>query len=82
MEYPLDGGQILTLSGDIRETACEVLFNQDNEETSIATLILDSILKVKHVTLKAEIFPTLDLKTFKINSVLHLHDMTKVFLSP
>ncbi|XP_071797881.1 actin-related protein 10-like [Asterias amurensis] len=45
VEYPLDGGQILTLSGDIRETACEVLFNQDNEETSIATLILDSILK-------------------------------------
>ncbi|XP_038066561.1 actin-related protein 10-like isoform X1 [Patiria miniata] len=45
VEYPLDGGKILTISGDIRETACEVLFDQDNEETSVATLILDSILK-------------------------------------
>ncbi len=46
VEYPIDGGRILCISGKIRETACEALFEQDNEEKSIATLILDSILKV------------------------------------
>lgn len=35
-----------------REHTCEVLFEQDNEETSVATLILDSILKVRLSTLQ------------------------------
>lgn len=29
-----------------REEACEVLFEQDNEEISLATMILDSLIKV------------------------------------
>ncbi|XP_072031125.1 actin-related protein 10-like [Amphiura filiformis] len=45
VEYPIDGGRILCINGKIRETACEALFEQDNEEKSVATLILDSILK-------------------------------------
>ena len=47
VEYPIDGGRILCINGKIRETACEVLFEQDNEEKSVATLILDAILKVR-----------------------------------
>ncbi|XP_071504426.1 actin-related protein 10-like [Diadema antillarum] len=45
VDYPLDGSQTLAIQGKSREIACEVLFEQDNEEKSIATLILDSILK-------------------------------------
>lgn len=45
VDYPLDGGRTLTIDGKCREVACEVLFEQDNEEQSIATLVLDSILK-------------------------------------
>lgn len=44
-DYPLDGNSILHISGRIREHSCEVLFEQDNEETSVATLLLDSLLK-------------------------------------
>ncbi|XP_071963001.1 actin-related protein 10-like [Antedon mediterranea] len=45
VEYPLDGGRILAIDGQIREIVCEVLFEQDNEEKSVATLILDSIIQ-------------------------------------
>ncbi|XP_059145787.1 actin-related protein 10-like [Physella acuta] len=43
-DYPLDGGNVLNVSGRIREHSCEVLFEQDNEETSIATLLLESLI--------------------------------------
>ena len=46
VNYPLDGGKILHINGRIRESTCEVLFEQDNEEKSVATLILDAIVKV------------------------------------
>ncbi|XP_074640089.1 actin-related protein 10-like [Tubulanus polymorphus] len=45
VKYPLDGGKMLFIEGRIRENLCELLFEQDNEEKSVATLILDSILK-------------------------------------
>ncbi|XP_078001136.1 actin-related protein 10-like [Glandiceps talaboti] len=45
VEYPLDGDKILHIDGKVRETACEPLFDQDNEEQSIATLVLDAILQ-------------------------------------
>lgn len=32
-----------------RETACEVLFEWDADEVSVATLILDSLIKVSSV---------------------------------
>ncbi|XP_020371653.1 actin-related protein 10 [Rhincodon typus] len=43
--YPLDGERILHVSGSIRDSIIEILFEQDNEEKSIATLILDSLLQ-------------------------------------
>jgi actin-related protein 10 len=45
VEYPLDGNKILLITGKMRETACEVLFERDAEESSIATLILDALIK-------------------------------------
>jgi len=44
-DYPLDGGSVLNVSGRIREHSGEVLFEQDNEETSIATLLLDALVE-------------------------------------
>ncbi|RUS89670.1 hypothetical protein EGW08_002591 [Elysia chlorotica] len=52
-DYPLDGGSILNVSGRIREHSCEVLFEQDNEETSIATLLLEALVKCPIDTRKA-----------------------------
>lgn len=53
VKYPLDGGRILQVTGEIREHSCEVLFEQDNEEVSVSTLILDAILKCPIDTRKA-----------------------------
>lgn len=44
-DYQLDGGSVLNVSGRIREHSGEVLFEQDNEETSIATLLLDALVQ-------------------------------------
>ncbi|XP_055496466.1 actin-related protein 10 [Leucoraja erinacea] len=43
--YPLDGERILHVKGSVRDSVIEMLFEQDNEEKSIATLILDSLLQ-------------------------------------
>ncbi|XP_038635897.1 actin-related protein 10 isoform X2 [Scyliorhinus canicula] len=43
--YPLDGERILHVNGSIRDSVIEILFEQDNEEKSIGTLILDSLLQ-------------------------------------
>ncbi|OWF35723.1 Protein phosphatase 1 regulatory subunit 37 [Mizuhopecten yessoensis] len=45
VQYPLDGGKVLNITGKVREQSCEVLFEQDNEEQSVTTSILDAILK-------------------------------------
>lgn len=45
LDYPLGGDRFLHISGSTREEACEVLFEQDNEEISLATMILDSLIK-------------------------------------
>ncbi|KAK2561837.1 Actin-related protein 10 [Acropora cervicornis] len=45
VDYPLDGGRILRIEGHIREQTFDMLFDGDDEEKSIATCILDSILK-------------------------------------
>uniref|UniRef100_A0A7N4NWU3 Actin-related protein 10 n=1 Tax=Sarcophilus harrisii TaxID=9305 RepID=A0A7N4NWU3_SARHA len=45
VDYPLDGEKILHVIGSIRDSVVEVLFEQDNEEKSIATLILDSLMQ-------------------------------------
>lgn len=43
VEYPIKGGQVITIPGRLRETAFEVLFGHDNERNSLPYLILDSI---------------------------------------
>nr|XP_056707086.1 actin-related protein 10 [Euleptes europaea] len=45
VDYPLDGEKILHVNGAIRDSVVEILFEQDNEEQSVATLILDSLLQ-------------------------------------
>ncbi|GAB1605860.1 actin-related protein 10-like [Argonauta hians] len=45
VEYPFDGDSFLHVTGRVREEACEILFEQDNEEMSLATMILDSLIK-------------------------------------
>ena len=43
--YSLDGDTILQVDGETREAICEILFEQDNDRTSVATMVLDSLLK-------------------------------------
>lgn len=43
VEYPIKGGQVITIPGRLRETAFEVLFGHDNERNSLPYLILDAI---------------------------------------
>ncbi|XP_035206210.1 actin-related protein 10-like isoform X2 [Stegodyphus dumicola] len=45
VNYPLDGEKTLTIPGTLREWAAEILFEQDADNKSIATLILDSLLR-------------------------------------
>lgn len=45
VSYPLDGGKVMTVPGRLREWAPEVLFEQNADEQSLATLILDALLK-------------------------------------
>lgn len=53
VDYPLDGEKILHIKGPIRDSVLEMLFEQDNEEKSVATLILDSLVKCPIDTRKA-----------------------------
>ena len=54
VDYPLeDGENVLKVDGFIREGSAEVLWEVDNEEKSVATIILDIICKVK----KPRLFP-------------------------
>uniref|UniRef100_A0A665WTE2 Actin related protein 10 n=1 Tax=Echeneis naucrates TaxID=173247 RepID=A0A665WTE2_ECHNA len=45
VDYPLDGQKILHVKGSIRDSVMEILFEQDNEEKSVASLILDALVK-------------------------------------
>ncbi|XP_046849297.1 actin-related protein 10-like [Xenia sp. Carnegie-2017] len=44
VDYPLDGAKILRVEGQIREQTFDVLFEVDEEEKSIATLMLDAVI--------------------------------------
>ncbi|KAK3730365.1 hypothetical protein QZH41_014846 [Actinostola sp. cb2023] len=44
VDYPLDGGRILRIEGQIREQTFDILFDGDEEEKSIATVLLDSLI--------------------------------------
>lgn len=45
VDYPLDGRKILHVKGSIRDSVAEILFEQDNDEKSIASLVLDTLVK-------------------------------------
>lgn len=52
VSYHLDGNCQLSISGDVREQSCEILFDQDNERTSVCTIALDCLLKCPMDTMK------------------------------
>ncbi|XP_064184952.1 actin-related protein 10-like isoform X1 [Anguilla rostrata] len=53
VDYPVDGEKIVHIKGSIRDSVMEILFEQDNEEKSVATLVLDALLKCPIDTRKA-----------------------------
>ncbi|KAJ8341605.1 hypothetical protein SKAU_G00338960 [Synaphobranchus kaupii] len=53
VDYPVDGEKIVHIKGSIRDSVMEMLFEQDNEEKSVATLVLDALLKCPIDTRKA-----------------------------
>ncbi|XP_023684316.1 actin-related protein 10 [Paramormyrops kingsleyae] len=53
VDYPLDGEKIIHIKGSIRDSVIEMLFEQDNEEKSVATLMLDALVKCPMDTRKA-----------------------------
>lgn len=46
VEYIMEGAKIINISGKLRETACEVLYDEDNDHQCLSTMILDAIMKV------------------------------------
>jgi len=45
VDYPLGGSSVLTIPGMVREAMAEDLFERDGEEKSLATIVLDCIIK-------------------------------------
>ncbi|ESN97352.1 hypothetical protein HELRODRAFT_187347 [Helobdella robusta] len=45
VDYPINGKLILKIPGKIREETCELLFDRDDGDISLVTLIINSILK-------------------------------------
>lgn len=43
--YPIDGSKLLIIPGIVREMACQVLFEVYGHESSLATLVLEALLK-------------------------------------
>ena len=46
VEYRINGTELLTIPGKVRETAFEVLFDLDADEISLPTMILNSLVEV------------------------------------
>lgn len=53
VEYPIDGYDVIKVSGLLREIAFEVLFPEDNDHLGLPYIILDAILKCPVDTRKA-----------------------------
>lgn len=47
VEYHINGEKSIEISGDIRETAHDVLFEENIDEMSITTMILETINNVR-----------------------------------
>lgn len=46
VEYHINGESSITIPGDVRETVHDVLFEENIDEMSITTMILETILNV------------------------------------
>lgn len=46
VNYQLNGDRCITIQGDIRETAYDVLFEENIDEMSLTTMILETINNV------------------------------------
>ena len=44
VSYPLSGDAILDVDGAVRESACEAMFEQDEDCLSVSTAVLDALL--------------------------------------
>jgi len=47
--YREGGTDTFCIPGKVREAVYEVLFEQDNDQTSVSTMILDAIIKAKYL---------------------------------
>ena len=46
VEYPLDNDHMLLIKGRIRETACEVIFEKNEDYKTLANLIMEALIAV------------------------------------
>jgi hypothetical protein len=46
--YREGGTEIFNIPGKVRESVYEVLFEQDNDQISVSTMILDAIIKARY----------------------------------
>ena len=44
VSFPLGGDAILDVDGAVRESACEAMFEQDEDRLSVSTAVLDALL--------------------------------------
>lgn len=49
VEYHINGERSITISGDVRETVHDVLFEENIDEMSITTMILETIINVSQL---------------------------------
>jgi actin-related protein 10 len=47
--YREGSAEIFHIPGKVREAAYEVLFEQDNDQMSVSTMILDAIVKARYL---------------------------------
>lgn len=53
--YREGGSEVVHIPGKVRETVYEVLFEQDNDQMSVSTMILDAIIKAIYFNLSSDI---------------------------
>jgi hypothetical protein len=56
--YREGGTEIFNIPGKVREAVYEVLFEQDSDQISVSTMILDAILKARYFILGTTIYET------------------------
>jgi hypothetical protein len=64
--YREGGSEVVHIPGKVREAVYEVLFEQDNDQMSVSTMILDAIIKAIYFNLSSDI-------KLKLNSASELY---------